>query len=83
MTRRSNWPERVAARFANVVEEITDDRHLRSTQFNGVTFALKTGRQFDSYHCVMEHTEADAVASLSDVKACDCDDCAADAKEGV
>lgn len=79
---RSNWPERVASRFAGIVEEITDDRHLRSTQFNGVTFVLKTGLQFDSYHCVTEHTEADAVANLLAVKPCDCDDCACDAEDG-
>lgn len=83
MTRRSNWPDRVAARFASVVEEITDDRNLRSTQFNGVTFVLKTFHQWDGVHTVMEHTEARAVECLSAVKSCDCDDCAADAEDGA
>lgn len=83
MTHRSNWPERVAARFAGVIYEVVDDRHLPPEWFNGVTFVLKTWHQFDGAHTVMEHAEADAVANLSAVKPCDCDDCAYDAEQGL
>lgn len=83
MTRRSNWPARVAAQFADVIHEVVDSRHLRPGQFNGVTFVLKTWHQWDGCHTAMEHSETDAVAQLERVKACECDDCAYDAENGV
>lgn len=80
MSKRSDWPGRVAAQFADIVEEVVDSRGLRPGQFNGVTFVLKTWRQWDGCHTVMEHSEKDAVAQLARVKPCACDDCAYDAE---
>jgi hypothetical protein len=77
---RSDWPDRVAKQFADVVQEVVDDRHLRPTQFNGVTFVLRNWLQIDGTHCVMEHSEGDAVAQLSRVQPCDCEHCAYDAE---